>query len=427
MKKNFQINFLKCVFFVLTLMSVNTIMAQYSNQVTFSGTRFAVRINGVDSGTESSLGTAINRCIGTGNRTVHILAGGTINQQINLQPGLILDCHSVTFNKTHTGVGFFRDGAGPITISNMILNNNSNFGIRTSRASNVTLTNVRISGGGISVRIDSHPSRPYEAQNIVRDIAVNNCNFSNSSGHGLETYGVDGFTLNTITTNNNGECGVLLNRTFNGRLGTVNAFRCSNGGGYAGLRLANDCDNIVTQNLIANECGRGYFVLTGSKNSTLNNCRITNGTGIGIWLENVVNCKVLAGCTNDGIAVTGSGSSASGVSQVNCSAGKITTESFAKENVESIINADTEVSTDNEQLSMEVSSISTTGDFTISLPDTFKSNTMVYLYNVTGSIVKQETHSTQKIAMNIADLPKGIYILLVNNLNNKITKKIIKN
>ena len=68
MKKKYQIIFLKCVIFVLILMSVNTITAQYSNQVTFSGSRFAVRINGVDSGTESSLGTAINRCIGTGNR-----------------------------------------------------------------------------------------------------------------------------------------------------------------------------------------------------------------------------------------------------------------------------------------------------------------------------------------------------------------------
>jgi parallel beta-helix repeat protein len=426
MKKNYLINFLKCVMFALILMSFNTITAQYSNQVTFSGTRFAVRINGVDSGTESSLGTAINRCIGTGNRTVHVLAGGTINQQINLQPGLILDCHSVTFNKTHSGVGFFRDGAGPITIKDMRLNNNTNFGIRTSRASNVTITNVRISGGGIGIRIDSHPSRPFEEQNIVTNITVNDCNLSNTSGHGLETYGVDGFRLNTITTNNNGECGVLLNRTFNGTLGTVNAFRCNNGGGYAGLRLANNCDNIVTQNLIANECGRGYFVLTGSKNSTLNNCRITNGTGIGIWLENVVNCKVLSGCTNDGIAVTGSGSSASGVSQVNCSANRFA-EPIKNKDMQSIDNENTEVLIDNGQLSIEVSPNPTTEEFTISLPDTFKFNTMVNLYNSTGSIVKQEVYSTQKIAMNIADLPKGIYILSITNAKNQISKKIIKN
>ncbi|MFA9191837.1 T9SS type A sorting domain-containing protein [Flavobacterium sp. FZUC8N2.13] len=426
MKKIYQINFLKCVMFALILMSVNTITAQYSNQVTFSGTRFAVRINGVDSGTESSLGTAINRCIGTGNRTVHILAGGTINQQINLQPGLILDCHSVTFNKTHTGVGFFRDGAGPITIKDMNLNNNTNFGIRTSRASNVTITNVRISGGGIGIRIDSHPSRPYEAQNIVRTIAVNNCSLLNTSGHGLETYGVDGFTLNTITTNNNGECGVLLNRTFNGRLGTVNAFRSGNGTGYAGLRLANDCDNIVTQNLIANECGRGYFVLTGSKNSTLNNCRITNGTGVGIWLENVVNCRVLAGCTNDGIAVTGSGSSAAGVSQVNCSASRFA-EPTKNMDIQAIDTENAEVLTNSNQLSLEVSPNPTTGEFTISLPDSFQSDTTVNIYNVTGSIVKQEVHNTQNISINIADLPKGIYVLSVTNSKSEIIKKIIKN
>ncbi|WP_419128978.1 hypothetical protein [Pedobacter sp. N23S346] len=281
----------------------------YPNEVRASGSNFIWRINNVDQGSTSSLATALNNVIGTGNREVHILIGGTLGQQINLQPGLTLRCHNVSFKKGHTGNGFFRDGSGGIKIYDMILDNSTaGMGIRTSRASDIYIENVRIYGGGIGIRIDSHPSRPYEDGRWVKNIHIQDCRFENGSSHGLETYGVDGFKGYGIVARNMGECGVLLNKTINGTLGTVNAYRCSNGGGYAGLRLANDCSNVTTSMLIAEECGRGYFVLTGTNNCRLDNARITNGTGIGVWLENVVNCSVLAGCTNDGVAVTGSGS-----------------------------------------------------------------------------------------------------------------------
>lgn len=284
-------------------------VAAYSNEVRASGSSFIWRVNGVDQGTTSSLSTAINNVIGNGNREVHILTGGTLGQQINLQPGLTLYCHNVNFTKGHTGYGFFRDGSGGINIYDMSLTNNTaGMGIRISRGSDIYIQNVRIYGGGIGIRIDSHPSRPYEDGRWVKNIHIQDCRFENGTGHGLETYGVDGFKGYGIVARNMGECGVLLNKTINGALGTVNAYRCGNGTGYAGLRLANSCNNVTTNMLYADQCGRGYFVLTGSNNNTLKNCRITNGTGVGVWLENVTNAKVLAGCTNDGVAVSGSGS-----------------------------------------------------------------------------------------------------------------------
>ena len=292
-------------------------VSAYTNEVRASGSNYIWRINNVDQGTTSSLATAINNCIGTGNREVHVISGGSISAQINLQPGLTLYCHNVTLNKTHTGNGFFRDGSGGIKIYDLILNQTSGMGIRTSRASDIYIQNVRIYGGGIGIRIDSHPSRPYEDGRWVYRVHIQDCRFENGSSHGLETYGVDGFKGYGLVARNMGECGVLLNKTINGTLGTVNAYRCCYGGGYAGLRLANNCNNVTTDMLYADQCGRGYFVLTGSNNNTLKNCRITNGTGIGIWLENVVNAKVLAGCTNDGVSVSGSGSYAN-VSTSGC-------------------------------------------------------------------------------------------------------------
>ncbi len=294
----------------------------YPNEVRQSGSNYIWRINDVDQGTTSSLAAAINNCIGTGNREVHVLVGGTLSEQINLQPGLTLYCHNVTFNKNHSGYGFFRDGAGPIKIYDMTLNNNSNMGIRTSRASDIYIQNVKIYGGSIGIRIDSHPSRPYEDGRWVYNVHVQDCRFENGSSHGVETYGVDNFKAYGIVARNMGECGVLLNKTINGTIGTVDAYRCSYGGGYAGLRFANTCSQVTADKLIARECGRGYFVLTGSNNCHLNNAQITDCTNIGIWLENVTNCSVKAGCTNSGVAVTGSGSYANVAS--SCSGGNVT-------------------------------------------------------------------------------------------------------
>ena len=284
-------------------------VSAYTNEVRQSGSNYIWRINNVDQGSTTSLATAINNCIGTGNREVHVVNGGNLAAQINLQPGLTLYCHNVTLNKTHGGYGFFRDGSGGIKIYDMILNNNTTgMGIRTSRASDIYIQNVRIYGGGIGIRIDSHPSRPYEEGRWVRNVHIQDCRFENGSSHGLETYSVDGFKGYGLVARNMGECGVLLNKTINGTLGTVDAYRCNFGGGYAGLRLANSCSNVTTSNLYARECGRGYFVLTGSNNIRLNNAQIFDCSGSGIWLENVVNCSVIAGCTNDGVSVSGSGS-----------------------------------------------------------------------------------------------------------------------
>ncbi|MBN2166761.1 MAG: RICIN domain-containing protein [Marinilabiliaceae bacterium] len=312
------------IFSVLLLsfgtMGLNDAFA-YTNEVRQSGSNYIWRINNADQGSTTNFATAINNCIGTGNREVHIICGGTLSAQINLQPGLTLYCHNNTFNKSHSGYGFFRDGSGPIKIYDLIFNNNSNMGIRISRASDIYIQNVKIYGGSIGIRVDSHPSRPYEDGRWVYNLHVQDCRFENTGSHGLETYGVDGFKAYGITARNCGECGVLLNKTVNGTIGTVNAYRCCYGGGYAGLRYANSCSNVTADMLYADECGRGYFVLTGSNNCHLKNCQITDCSNIGIWLENVVNCSVKAGCCNCGVSVSGSGSYANVSSSCGSSGG----------------------------------------------------------------------------------------------------------
>lgn len=302
-------NYLTILCTTLLLLAFSVAQA-YPHEVWQSGNLYYWKNFDTQQGSSPDLATAIQNAIGTGNRELHILTGGTLSQTIYLEENLTIQFHNNTFVKGHSGTGFHREGSGGIAFYDLTLtrSDGAGFGIRTSRASDLTFSNVRIFGGGIGIRVDSHPSRPYENGRWVYNLVVENCHFEDTASHGLETYGVDGFTGSNLVARNCGECGVLLNKTINGTIGTVDAYRCDYGGGYAGLRYANDCDNISAQHLIARECGRGYFVLTGSDNITLESCEITDCTDIGIWMQDVENSIVESGCTNSGVAVSGSGS-----------------------------------------------------------------------------------------------------------------------
>jgi hypothetical protein len=288
----------------------------YPNEVRQSGSSYIWRINNVDQGSTSSLATAINNLLGA-SREIHILTGGSLTATLNMRATNVkLYCHGNTFTRNFSGTGITNTYNG-FEVHDMILRGGSNgYGIRSSRASNLKFINVQIYDcPWIGIRVDSRESNPWNYW--VYNLEVKNCRFENIGSHGLETYSVDGVDIDGIVARNCGECGVLLNQSVNGTIGTVDAYRCSYGGGYAGLRFANSCSRITANSLIADECGRGYFVLSGSNNCHLNNARITDCTDIGIWLENVSNCSVKAGCTNSGVSVSGSGSYANVTN--NCS------------------------------------------------------------------------------------------------------------
>ncbi|MBN2444431.1 MAG: hypothetical protein JXJ04_23915, partial [Spirochaetales bacterium] len=135
--------------------------------------------------------------------------------------------------------------------------------------------------------------------------------FENCGSHGLETYSIDGFTIEgTVTARNCGECGVLFNQSYNGTVETVDAYNCCWGGGYAGLRYANACNNITTDVLYADRCGRGFFIVQSGPtvNCHLNYAEIRECSDVGIWIENGTNCSVKSGCCESGVSVSGSGS-----------------------------------------------------------------------------------------------------------------------
>jgi parallel beta-helix repeat protein len=296
-------------FFILIMFTV-TFAQAYENEVFYRNGYYRWRVDGVEQGQTSDLATAVNNGIAGGGRDLHITTGGKLHSQIDLAANLNLYCHNNTFEKTHTGYGFYRNGQGPIGIYEMTLNTSSGegMGIRTSRASDLVFMNIHITGGSIGIRVDSHPSRPYEDGRWCYNLVVQDCTFKNCSSHGLETYSVDGVSVSGIIARNCGECGVLFNKTMNGHVGSVYAYRCCYGGGYAGLRFANSCAYMQVENSTSIECGRGIFILTDSNNIRVKNCYLLNCTDIGIWFQDVADCTVDYGVNNCGTAISGSGS-----------------------------------------------------------------------------------------------------------------------
>ena len=272
----------------------------YTNEVYYSGGSYRWKINNVEVGSTGDLATAINNCIAqtSGVRDIHLLTGGTLSATIGMNPGLRLHGHGNNFARSHTGKGFHHEGAGDIQLYDINITSGGGWGIHTSRASNLVFSGINITSGGIGIRVDSHPSRPYEAGRWVYNLTVSNCRFENLGSHGLETYGIDGFIVSNIVARNNGECGVLINKGYNGTITNIDAYRCSNGGGYAGLRYANDCDNITANGLVATECGRGFFTVSTVKNCTISNVTIRNSTSHAILLQNSDNVVVASGTFN---------------------------------------------------------------------------------------------------------------------------------
>lgn len=285
--------------------------AAYTNEVYKVDDMYHWKVDDVEAGSTDDLATAITECVGDGNRDVHVLTGGDLSKTVILKPGTVLRCHNNTFKKLYDGYGasfhIVKYGGKFLTISDMTLDATGagGWGLSIHEMSDVTLDNIKIIGCSIGARIDSHGSRPGTF--TVYRHKYTNLTFENCSSHGLETYGVDGIEIGNIVCRNNGGCGVLLNRTFNGTVASVDSYRSPASGGYAGFRCANGCYNLVVDYVKAEQCGRGIFILSGSHDIQIKDCLVRDTVDIGIWIESCPNTTVEAGWCSSGVSAYGEG------------------------------------------------------------------------------------------------------------------------
>ncbi len=274
------------------------------NEVYLSAGMYRWKINNIEQGSTADLATAITNCVwnSTGaDREIHILVGGILSSTIGLPPSVRIFGHGNTFTVAHGGYAVHARKVPNIQLHDMTITAATTYVFRISGCDNVVLSGINIDGGFIGIRVESSDSSsPWNFTSY--NLTVTNCRFENMNSHGLETYGIDGAYVDGIVARNNGECGVLFNNTRNTVVGTVDAYRCSYGGGYAGLRFANDCSNATVKYLRAIECGRGFFAVTGAKNIVVEELYVRDCTSHAILIQNSDGVGINSG-TYNGVAL----------------------------------------------------------------------------------------------------------------------------
>lgn len=188
--------------------------------------------------------------------------------------------------------------AEDVSVPHLSLTGNPNFGVfvRTSEDVHLGQLDLRLRGGH-GLRIDS---RDDDTVYGARDIRVDDVYVSGTDSHGVETYGVDGISIGTVTARDTGYSGLLLNQTINATVDLVDAVGAGTGTGYAAFRMANRngrIDDGYPTNIRVGEVravggGRGIFCVSESGGAVIDRVHISDTGSNAMLIENCHNVTI---------------------------------------------------------------------------------------------------------------------------------------
>ncbi len=298
-----------CAAFVALLAFAGAARAA-TGELTKSGSTWTGKVDGVTVYTGTDLPAGFRKCNESmnplGGGTINLRASETISNHLGLWSGTKVNGNGYTITSNASGGTVACRGGANVGASNIKIAGGTPFGMYFRSCSGQTFSGIS-GGGGIMMRIDNCAGGAGSNFNGGSPTALW------SSNHGVETYGINNTVLTTVTaTDRNGGCGVLLNATSGAQVRNVNATRCNYGGGYAGYRLANsNNETYLTNEAKSTSCGRGFFALTGSRNSAVAKLIAKDCSGIGVWIQDCVNVRVVSGSVTNCSScksVSGSGS-----------------------------------------------------------------------------------------------------------------------
>jgi hypothetical protein len=238
----------------------------------------------------------------TSKERVVVWQGGTISagSRISLPSYTILDSCG-TINVTGSGSGdqapVYSRGTRDVEVQHLTLTGAPLYGVFLRNVNNVVLGQIdmRLSGG-LGIRIDNRGDTSVRSRNI----RIDNVYVSGTGTHGVETYGVDGLTIGTVTARNTRDSGLLLNDTINATVGTVDAENAGTGTGYAAFRVANRNGrignsypvNVRVGTVRARGGGRGIFCVSESGGLVVDRVDIANTGNNAILVENCYNVTI---------------------------------------------------------------------------------------------------------------------------------------
>lgn len=130
-----------------------------------------------------------------------------------------------------------------------------------------------------------------------------------AGSHAVETWNIDGLTINQVIAKNVGESGLLLQKTTNARVGLVDGNNVGAGTGYATLRFANNngqlssgayTNNVVIDKVVSRGGGRGIFCVSQSGGATIGTVDLASNGNNAILIEDCYNLRINGGTVNGG-------------------------------------------------------------------------------------------------------------------------------
>ncbi|MGA5416962.1 hypothetical protein ACPMJQ_09375 [Streptomyces pseudogriseolus] len=240
----------------------------------------------------------------TSKERVVVRGSGTVSagSRISLPSHTVLDVCG-TIDVTGTGSGdqapVYSRGTRDIEVQHLNVTGAPLYGIFLRNVQNVVLGQIdmRLSRG-LGVRIDNRG----DTSQWTRNVRIDNVYVSGASSHAVETYGVDGLTVGTVTARDVGESGLLLNQTINATVTKVDAENAGAGTGYAAFRMANRNGrigsgyptNIRVGEVIARGGGRGVFCVSESGGATIDRVTLSDTGNNAILIENCSNVNLAA-------------------------------------------------------------------------------------------------------------------------------------
>ncbi|GAA4067652.1 hypothetical protein [Streptomyces shaanxiensis] len=291
----------------------------YQAEATLSGSTWTARRGSSTVYTGGDMRAAVQAAVNslTSGRTakerVVVRGSGSMSagSRISLPSYTVLDVCG-TINVTGSGSGdqapVYSRGTRDVEVQHLNLTGSPLYGVFMRNVENVVLGQIdmRLSAG-LGVRIDNRGN----TSQWTRNVRIDNVFVSGASSHAVETYGVDGITIGTVTARNVGESGLLFNQTVNATVGKVDAENAGTGTGYAAFRMANRNGrvgssyptNIRVGEVIARGGGRGVFCVSESGGAVIDKVTLNNTGNNSVLIENCYNVNLAA----QGGTITGGG------------------------------------------------------------------------------------------------------------------------
>ncbi|KAH9213890.1 parallel beta-helix repeat protein [Leptodontidium sp. 2 PMI_412] len=276
-------------------------------RVTGSGSSFTATRGSTSVYTGSDYRAAIQAAldsISSGQR-VSVIASGSIGAgTITISTGKIFEgCGTINAALRAPRGAIESFNTADVQIPYLTMTGNPYFGLRFYGTRGLTLGQITMNlSGGIGIRFD----RDQAANTNVR---MDTIRVTGAGSHAVETWNIDGLTINSVIARDCGESGLLLQATTNARVGLVDGNNVGTGTGYGTLRFANRngrlpsgayTNNVVVDRVVSRGGGRGVFCVSESGGATITTVDLANNGNNAILIENCYGITIRGGTVNGG-------------------------------------------------------------------------------------------------------------------------------